>query len=121
MSARGLVDRIGGPERLRAILEAFYARLARDPIVGFFFAGKDLGKIVDGQWGFLMRAFGAAERFGGKNPLIAHTELAPIKRGHFDRRITILRETLADEGVEPADIEAWVKVENGFRRRIVAE
>lgn len=119
MSARGLVDRIGGPDRLRAILERFYARLLPDPIVGFFFAGRDLAKIVDGQWGFLMRAFGAAERFHGKNPLVAHLELPPILRGHFDRRLFVLREVLHEEGVDEADIDAWIKVEESFRRRLV--
>ena len=120
-SVRGLVDRVGGPDRLREILKRFYARLAPDPIVGFFFAGFDLDEIVEGQWGFLMRAFGAAERFLGKNPLVAHRELPPILRGHFDRRLLVLREVLTEEGLDPADIDAWIKVENGFRRRLVSE
>ncbi|MCA8943009.1 MAG: group 1 truncated hemoglobin [Planctomycetes bacterium] len=121
MSARGLVDRIGGPERLRTILDRFYARLAVDPLVGFFFAGRDLDAIAAGQWAFLMRAFGAVERYHGKNPASAHHDLAPILRGHFDRRLVILRELLRDEGVEAADIDAWIKVEESFRRRIVAD
>ena len=119
MSARGLVDRIGGPERLRAILDVFYARLVDDPIVGFFFFGKDLDEIAAGQWGFLMRAFGAAERFHGKNPLVAHVDLPPILAGHFDRRLVVLREVLEEEGVEEDDIEAWLKVENSCRNRLV--
>lgn len=114
-----MVDRIGGPERLRAILTRFYTRLVDDPIVGFFFAGKNLQQVIEGQWGFLMRAFVAAERFHGKNPLVAHTELAPIKRGHFDRRIFVLREVLESEGLVDEDVAAWLKVEESFRRRIV--
>lgn len=92
-----------------------------DPIVGFFFAGRDLEKIIDGQWGFLMRAFGAVERFHGKNPLVAHKELPPILRGHFDRRLRLLEETLRAHDVDGDDIAAWIKVENGFRKRLVQE
>ena len=44
--AWGMVDRIGGPDRLRAIVERFYQRMAGDSIVGFFFAGRDLQKIL---------------------------------------------------------------------------
>lgn len=127
VTVHGLVDRLGGadpargPERLRELLTIFYARLEHDPIVGFFFAPFDLAVIVEGQWGFLMRAFGAAERFHGRNPLVAHKDLPPILPGHFDRRIKVLREVLLEEGVDPDDVERWIKVENGFRRRMLGE
>lgn len=112
---RGLVGRIGGPDRLREILLRFYARLFEDPIVGFFFHGQDIHKIVAGQHGFLMRAFQETERFDGIHPSKAHVNLPPIRKGQFDRRLMVLREVLAEEGVDPADIEAWVKVEEGMR------
>lgn len=113
--AWGMVDRVGGPDRLRAIVARFYERMSQDAIVGFFFAGRDLDKIVDGQTAFLMRCFGATERYTGRPPTVAHRGLPPIRRGQFDRRLQILRETLAEEGVPDEDIEAWVKVEAGFR------
>lgn len=112
---RGLVSRLGGPERLRAILEVFYQRLLGDSLVGFFFAGRDLTKITAGQHAFLMRAFQENERFDGVHPSRAHVSLPPILRGHFDRRLVVLREVLEAEGVDPADIEAWLKVERGMR------
>ena len=112
---RGLVARIGGPERLREILTRFYGRLFQDPIVGFFFADQDLDKIVSGQHGFLMRAFQETERFHGVHPSKAHVKLAPIRHGQFDRRLVVLREVLTEEGLDPKDVEAWVKVEEGMR------
>ena len=117
-SVWGLVGRLGGPDRLREILTVFYDRLAVDPIVGFFFAGKELPKVVDGQHRFLMRAFQETERFDGIHPSKAHVDLAPILRGHFDRRLVVLREVLAELGVDPADVEGWVKVEEGMRRLV---
>ncbi len=109
-----LVDRIGGPERMRQILGRFYARLAGDPIVGFFFAGRDLESIADGQHRFLMGAMGAGPK-GGKHPSEAHTDLPPILPGHFARRLVVLREVLEEEGLDPDNIEAWVKIEASFR------
>ncbi len=112
---RGLVGRIGGPERLREILHRFYEQLFTDPIVGFFFHDQDIHKIVSGQHGFLMRAFLETDRFCGVHPSKAHVNLPPIRRGQFDRRLVVLREVLAAEGLDPQDIEAWVKVEEGMR------
>ncbi len=112
---RGLVGRLGGPESLRDILTVFYDRLAVDPWVGLFFHQKDLVAVRDGQHAFLMRAFQEVERFTGRHPSVAHRELVPIRKGHFDRRVTILREVLQETGVDDLDIEAWVKVEEGMR------
>ena len=112
---KGLVGRVGGPERLRDILTSLYERLAADPLVGFFFDGKDLEKVRDGQHAFLMRAFQEVERFHGQHPSVAHRDLAPILKGHFDRRLVILREVLTAAGLDPLDVDAWVKVEEGMR------
>ena len=117
-SVWGLVGRLGGPDRLREILTVFYDRLVTDPIVGFFFAGKDLAKVVDGQHGFLMRVFQETERFDGIHPSKAHVDLPPILRGHFDRRLVVLREVLSELGVDPEDVDAWIKVEEGMRRLV---
>ena len=83
--AWGMVDRVGGPDRLRAIVERFYRRMSEDAVVGFFFAGRNLDKIIDGQTAFLMRCFGATERYTGRPPTVAHRGLPPIRRGQFDR------------------------------------
>lgn len=117
-TARGLVGRIGGAEVLRRILRRFYARLAADPMVGFFFAGRDLGAIIDGQYAFLLWAFGEVPQLRARHPRDAHGELPPILRGHFDRRLQILRETLEEAGLAAADVEAWLKLERSMRRHV---
>jgi len=113
-----MVDRVGGPDRLRVLVETFYQRMSQDSIVGFFFAGRDLQKIIDGQTAFLMRRFGAVKHYRGRAPTVAHDSLPPIRRGQFDRRMQILRETLTEAGLPTEDVEAWVKVEEGFRGRL---
>jgi truncated hemoglobin YjbI len=111
----GVVERLGGLPRLRAILARFYARLAADPMVGFHFAGRDLDAIIDGQTAFLAKAFGATAEFKGRHPSVAHRDLAPILRGQFDRRLVLLEQVLEEEGVAAADRETWLAVERSMR------
>ncbi len=118
--SRGLLGRIGGVEALRRILRRFYARMAADPMVGFFFAGRDLGAIVEGQLGFLLWAFGEVPQLRVRHPKDAHGQLPPILRGHFDRRLVLLEETLREAGLSEEDVQAWIKIESALRRRIQA-
>jgi len=118
---QGLVERVGGAAGIRRVLALFYRRLADDPMVGFHFAGRDLDEIIDGQLGFLLKAFGVASEFGGRHPSVAHRELAPILRGQFDRRLTILEATLREEGLGDGDVAAWVGVERSMRSVIQAD
>jgi hemoglobin len=116
---KALFARIGGEDGLTRILLDFYGRMARDVLIGFFFAGRDVDAIAMKQRSFLMRAFGAATSYSGKPPADAHEELPPILRGHFDRRLQLLEETLRARGVSAEDIRTWVGFENAFRDQIV--
>jgi truncated hemoglobin YjbI len=107
-----------GEAGLTAILDDFYLRLSRDLLVGFFFDGKDLGQIARTQKEFLMRAMGAVPHYSGKPPAQAHDAIAPILRGHFDRRLRLLEETLRDHGLDAQDIRTWVSFEEAFRAGI---
>ena len=98
--AKGLIDRLGGVESVRALLDRFYRRLFDDVMVGFFFVGHDRAKIVDGQLQFLRWATGDRDDLPGRHPRSAHDELPPILGGHFDRRLVVLEEVLRAEGVD---------------------
>ena len=119
-SAPTLVDRVGGVAAMRALLREFYERLRDDPLVGLHFAGRDLDRIVEGQLGFLRKAFGDVAEFSGRHPSVAHRALAPILRGQFDRRLVILEQVLAEHGVAPDDRTRWIGVERSMRRVIEA-
>jgi truncated hemoglobin YjbI len=116
-----LYSRIGGQEKLRDILRDFYRRMSKDILIGFFFDGKDLKRIAERQAAFLSKAMGATPSYTGKAPAQAHEELAPILRGHFDRRLQILEETLRDHGLGAEDIRTWISFEDAFREGIVKE
>jgi len=60
-------------------------------------------------------------RFDGKGPHSAQTELPPIWGGHFDRRITLLRETLIAHNVPAPMLELWIAFESSFRNIVVSK
>jgi truncated hemoglobin YjbI len=101
--------------RLKTILRDFYARMARDVMIGFFFFGRDVDAIADKQLEFLLRAMGATSSYTGKPPSTAHEKLPPIRRGMFDRRLVILEETLRAHGLSDEDMRTWIAFENAFR------
>lgn len=109
---------LGGEEKLGEILQDFYARMSRDILIGYFFTGKDIQAIATKQKEFLMHAMGVLPTFQGKHPNNAHRELPPILKGHFDRRLVILRETLVDHSLSDQDIRIWIDFENAFRNVI---
>jgi hemoglobin len=114
-----LYRNIGEEAGLTAILRDFYARMAQDLMIGFFFENKDIQHIADQQRGFLMRAMGATPSYTGLAPAQAHDKIAPILVGHFDRRLQILKETLQHHHVIDEDIRTWIAFENAFRDQIV--
>ena len=118
---KALIVAIGGPVKLRSLLTLFYERMAQDLMIGFFFEGRDLKKIVDGQTQFILMASGFIERFEGKGPSTAHVALPPILAGHFDRRLILLREVLSAEGVPEQWIALWIRFEESFRLVVVSE
>lgn len=108
-----------GVERIGRIVRAFYDLMANDLLVGFYFAGKDLDLIASRQTSFLLKAFGLASSYSGAPPATAHSALAPILEGHFDRRLKLLDELLAREGLSESERAAWVGFENAFRTSII--
>lgn len=117
---KGLFEAAGGEPGLEAILQDFYQRMASDPLIGFFFDGKDIRSIARRQKEFLMRALAVIPSYSGKAPADAHAELPPILPGHFDRRLRLLEETLRSRGLSAEDIRTWIGFENAFRDAIVA-
>lgn len=114
-----LYQSLGSEANLRRIMGVFYARMAEDPMIGFFFSGKDLDLIADKQAEFLLRAMGARGFYTGKPPAQAHKQLPPILPGHFDRRLVILKATLQSEGLGHEEISTWIEFESTFRDSVV--
>ena len=117
---KALIDSIGGEAALIRILEGFYAVMAKDPMIGYFFEGKPLHSIAGKQAEFILMAAGISRDFRGNGPASAHTAMPPIFSGHFDRRLVLLRQCLTHEGLTPAQIDTWMRFEESFRAVVVA-
>lgn len=104
---------------IEAALQALYERMFDDPIVGFFFVGKDRDHIVRAQVPLVQRMLGQpGVSYDGKPIPEAHADL-PILPGHFDRRHHLLAEVLRERGVDDAVRARWLEVDRGFRDAVL--
>lgn len=113
-----LFSTIGKEPGLEKILNQFYKKMSQDVLIGFFFTGKDIQAIAQMQKAFLMRAWGVTSSYPGRSPADAHTKLPPILKGHFDRRLVMLAETLSEFQVPEQQIQIWVQFEEKFRQAV---
>ncbi len=113
-----LFTSIGGEAGLEKILARFYEKMSKDVLLGFFFDGRDVNAIALMQKSFLMRAWGVTQSYTGKSPAAAHSKLAPILKGHFDRRLVLLAETLREFHTNEVEIALWVNFEEKFRQAV---
>jgi hemoglobin len=100
-----LDDRIG-EDTIRAVVFTFYAKIRKDEVLGPIFArviGEDwnphLEKMCD-FWSSVMRMSG---RYKG-NPMLAHMRLKIVRPEHFERWLSLFRETTRE--LCPAEVAA---------------
>lgn len=80
---------------IRTILEDFYDRVFSDLMIGFYFEGKDKSRLIEKELELTLSSLGLTEvTYSGLSMAEAHGRLR-IPGGHFDRRLQILKETLA--------------------------
>jgi hemoglobin len=115
---RSTYDALGGLTGMREILRDFYDRLYADVLIGFFFQPFDKAQLVEQQARFMGRALGGDVAYDGKSMRAAHRPL-PILPGHFDRRHTVLRQTLLDHGVPDEAREAWLALDQQLRSHVL--
>jgi len=120
MKDSSLYDQIGG-DALRAVITDFYRRLFDDVMIGFMFQGKDKQQLIQREWEFTGNFLGApGVTYTGRPMRTAHAQHT-IFGGHFERRLQILRETLADHHVAPAVQQAWIDHTLALRPQITRD
>ena len=119
MPRAALFDRIGG-DALRAAITDFYGRVFADVMIGFLFQGKDRQRLIDREWELIARLLGADVAYSGRPIREAHRRV-PILGGHFERRLQILRNTLADHGVDPDVQQAWIDHQLALRAQVTGD
>ncbi len=118
-SARSAYEAIGGETRVRAVLDALYAALFEDPIVGFLFEGKDREQIVSAQLGLTCAFLGGPQRYTGRPLPEVHAKL-PLLAGHFDRRHHLLAVTLRAQHVPEDAAAEWLRIDRSLRSSVLA-
>ena len=96
-----------GEDRLQAVMKDFVARTSSDFIIGFFFAGKDLDRIVEHETALARAHLGGPKAYKGRGIGTAHKPM-PINRGHFRRRLALLRTVLQKHNVDDDIIRGWI-------------
>ena len=115
-----LVELAGGPVALREVLTDFYDRVFADTMIGFFFMKADKSRLIEKELELTLRALGADVEYTGRDMPTAHAA-HHIMGGQFDRRLQILRETLADHDVAEPVREAWIAHTQSLRDQITAD
>jgi hemoglobin len=120
MKDQALWNQIGG-DTLRAVLADFYDRVFTDVMIGFMFDGKNKQQLIQREWEFTAGFLGAPNiTYSGRPMRTAHAQHT-IFGGHFERRLQILRETLADHHVPAAVQDAWIGHTQALRAQITSD
>ncbi len=101
-----LFDKIGS-EKLREVIADFYQRVFSDVMIGFLFIGKDRAKLIRLEYEFVANMLGGGVRYTGRSMRKAHAA-SPILGGHFERRLQILRDVIAEHQVDAEVAECWI-------------
>lgn len=97
-----LLEKLGGPATIRAVVEAFYVRVWRDPLLAPFFDGiaenpRRREHLLSKQSEFFCHVLGGTP-YSGRDMVAAHQRLA-IEQRHFNRVAQHLTDTLNAAGV----------------------
>lgn len=114
-----LFDELGGEPVLRQIVDRFVNRLFEDVMIGFMFARASRERIKAMEYEFAAEHLGAGNEYGGRPLSVAH-RAHRIFDGQFDRRLTILRETLVAFEVSDRVREHWLAHTEALRGQITA-
>jgi hemoglobin len=115
-----LFDLIGG-DALRAVISDFYDRLFPDVMIGFMFEGKNKQQLIQREFEFTAGFLGAPNIAYTGRPIRAAHAQHTIFGGHFERRLQILRETLADHQVPEAVQKAWIEHTQSLRSQVTTD
>ena len=120
MKSSALFNKIGSAE-LRAVITDFYSRVFRDVMIGFMFEGKDRQHLIDREYELVGALLGApGVTYTGRPMRTAHAQHT-IFGGHFERRLQILREVLAEHSIDADVRQAWIDHTLSLRSQITRD
>jgi hemoglobin len=111
--SRTVYERYGGFAAISRIVLDFYDRLLDHDDLGPYFEDIDMSRIVDHQTKFISMLLGGPASFGDDHLRAVHRRLN-VTAAHFEALADLLDQTLADHGLDRADVDLVV---GEFRRR----
>lgn len=102
---------------MRAIVDRFVDRMFADAIIGFLFAGKDAARVKQHEYEHAAAVLGAPVAYTGR-PIPALHRALRINAGQFRRRLAILRQEIAREGLPDDVAELWLDGQRRMERQI---
>lgn len=103
-----------GEDKIREIVRAFYDKAVTDPMIGYFFFGKDHEHLIKQQSAFTIGLLGGPTQYSGRPLASVHKPLG-IRSGHFGRRQVILEEVLNEHDIKEPLRSQWLSLENQLR------
>lgn len=118
--AASLFEQLGGEPVLRSIIRTFVKQMFSDPMIGFLFRNASEERVADKEYELAAQHLGGAVVYTGR-PLGEVHAAHSILGGQFDRRLQILRRTLADAGAPSAVIEHWLAYTEQLRPLVLGD
>ena len=104
-----LFSRLGGEAVLKGVIDDFYGRVMKDPLVAVQFHGKDLGRLKGHLVKFVSQALGGPGQYDGPTLFDAHKKLA-ITDEQFNRVVQHLGAALEKFQVGQKEISQVVEL-----------
>lgn len=111
---------LGHGQRVRQVLDAFYAKVFADALLAPYFHNTTPDHVAGKQYAFLYEAMTGEDVYFGDNPLNAHHWMV-ISDALFDHRQRLMIETLEEHGLSDDQIRRWTAFEEPYRPDIVKE
>lgn len=113
-----LWQELGNGERVRRVLEDFYARVYADALLSPFFHGVTIDRSIEKQYSFLRQLMTGERVYFGDRPRNAHHWMV-ISDELFDHRQALMQAVLQAHGLSDTQIARWTRLELHYRPDIV--
>lgn len=114
-----LFDKYGGFNSVRYVVADFYKRAQLSPVIGKYFKGYKISRLVDHQTKFLVSIMGGPIAYSSEDLLGKHDGLG-VTNEAFDEMARILQETLNEYGFDFDDIKLMLR-ELEVRRPLIVQ
>ena len=112
-----LYERLGGAPAMEAAVDIFYRKVLSDDRISRFFEDVDMERQAAKQKAFLTMVTGGPANYTGQDMRQGHAHLVAmgLNDSHVDAVIELIAQTLAELGVNSADIAEVGAIANSVR------